>query len=285
MRFFVPNGLPLLVVIDEGRANKGALLAMCKLLLLDTHVVSPGNHRALRVERFFRYLNKVDRINTATLQSFAMWLQGIFFAIYGHNSSPVDGTNIIRSFAAKGRTFPFPLDLALGQRPVTSGREGTAALLQVEAMAPILQKQRLMLSIINKERRERHRELRNEGKKQRHFDIGDIVLVRRQVLSSSEKGIAAKQVFKATGPFIVVEERPPASYMVRKLPFTEGAGNPGIPRKANSAEMELLPSTLYVYKRVDGADVRFGGLDATAVHNPLEPALRGSAFWVIQNDV
>jgi hypothetical protein len=46
----------------------------------------------------------------------------LFFALYSWNASPVDGTNISRLLAAKGREFHFPIDLA--ETP-PQGFEGT----------------------------------------------------------------------------------------------------------------------------------------------------------------
>eukprot|EP00978_Attheya_sp_CCMP212_P036692 scaffold168240_cov35-Attheya_sp.AAC.1 len=73
-------------------------------------MVSKENHKAVPNERFHRYLDKVEKIHTATCQSFAQWMLGAFFACYAWNSAPVDMTNIVRSFAAKGHEFPLPID-------------------------------------------------------------------------------------------------------------------------------------------------------------------------------
>ena len=251
---------------------------MCKLFLIPVHVVSKGNHRAVRVERFFRYMNKTERITCANVQSYAAWLAAFFFAIYGWNASPIDRTDIFRCFVAKGRMFPFPIDVALDTVPRTPGTEGTPALEHIEAMEPVLKRQRCILDLLNKERRARHRELKNKGRTQRTFEPGNIVLVRRQIQTSLKADIIAKQQFKATGPYIVLKPLPPASYLVRRIPFVEGAGAPGRPKKANASDMELLPSTLCVHKQVDGADVRFGALDASNVHNPLENSLGVTRF-------
>ena len=51
-RFFMPNGLPRLVIVDEGSPFKGYLLGMCRLLEIPCTAVSPNNHRANRLERF-----------------------------------------------------------------------------------------------------------------------------------------------------------------------------------------------------------------------------------------
>eukprot|EP00978_Attheya_sp_CCMP212_P009636 scaffold22858_cov68-Attheya_sp.AAC.1 len=59
LHIFIPNGLPRLVFLDSGPAMKRSLHALCRQLQIPVHMVSPSNHRAVRVERFFRYLNKV----------------------------------------------------------------------------------------------------------------------------------------------------------------------------------------------------------------------------------
>ena len=99
--FFVPNGLPKLILLDAGSKNKGVLVNMCAGLGIKYHMVSPEQHNGILCERFHRYLNKVQKINAADTQSFTQWVQGALFATYAWNASPIDGTNIIRSFAAK----------------------------------------------------------------------------------------------------------------------------------------------------------------------------------------
>jgi hypothetical protein len=44
---------------------------------------SRGNHRAVRNERFHRYLNKVEMINTTETTSYNQWKQGVVFGLYG----------------------------------------------------------------------------------------------------------------------------------------------------------------------------------------------------------
>jgi len=251
---------------------------MCKLLTIPCEAVSSQNHRAVRVERFFKYLNKMEKITVANTQSFLTWLQGTMFSLYGWNASPINGTNLIRSFVAKGRMFPFPIDLALDPIPRLLGSEGTPALEYVQSLGPVIQRQRHMLQLLNDERRQRHRELRNKSAVQRTFQPGDLVIVRRQVQSDAAEGKVAKLMFKATGPYIVLKALTPASYQVCKIPFVEGAGRRGKPRKVNAVLMQSIPSTLCVHKQVDGAGARFAGLDEAAVLNPLEQALGAHQF-------
>ena len=68
-------------------------------------------HDAILSERFHRYMNKIQTITQAETQSYEQWKMGTLFATYAWNASPVDGLDVIRSFAAKARTFRFPLDI------------------------------------------------------------------------------------------------------------------------------------------------------------------------------
>mmetsp|Transcript_14417 Transcript_14417/g.22007 ORF Transcript_14417/g.22007 Transcript_14417/m.22007 type:complete len:216 (-) Transcript_14417:1119-1766(-) len=101
--FFSQTGLPRMIVIDAGSEFAGVLIQMCSTLGLKYYTVSKGNHKAVIVERFNRYLNKTQRIHAANCETFFEWKLGTAFAFYGWNSAPVDGTSIVRSFAVVGR--------------------------------------------------------------------------------------------------------------------------------------------------------------------------------------
>jgi hypothetical protein len=103
--FFMPNGLPKLVIVNAGSKLAGALTEMCTSLGVPFHRVANENHKAILNEQFRPYLNKVQKIHQANCESLDQWVMGLFFALYGWNASPVDGTNIMRSLAAKKSTF------------------------------------------------------------------------------------------------------------------------------------------------------------------------------------
>ena len=71
--FFIPVGLPRLVVIDVGNPMHGVLVVMCKTLGVPHMTVSRGNHRAIRNERFHRYMNKALKVTVADLRSTTAW--------------------------------------------------------------------------------------------------------------------------------------------------------------------------------------------------------------------
>ena len=150
----------LLVVVDAGNPMHGLVVIMCKTLGVPHMTMSKGSHRAIRNERFHRYLNKTLKITVADLQSTTAWWQTVLFATYARNASPIDGTDLIRSAVVIGREFPFPIDLEFGVNP-TINQEGQSAIEYAESNLPLLMKQRELLKLINEERRERHRELKN----------------------------------------------------------------------------------------------------------------------------
>ena len=115
------------------------------------------------------------------------WWQTVLFTVYAWNASPVDGMDIVRSSAAMGREFPFPIDLELGPNP-TIREEGQGAIEYAESTLPMLKRQRELLRVINEERRARHREIKNAALTQSQFQEGDIVIVRAGKSNQTQRG-------------------------------------------------------------------------------------------------
>ena len=268
--FFIPFGIPRLIIVDDDGLFKGVFQATFQQLQMPILPVSPENHKACRNERFHRYLNKVQKINSADTGTLEQWKQGTLFAVYNWNAGPIDGTDIPRSVAAIGREFPFPIDL-VPALPRKGTSEGQQVLDHLDSVSPLLYKQRQLLDILNAERRQRHIELRNEGIKTTIFSPGDLVIVRKQVKSDTAAGVSAKLVFRSKGPYRVIERIGEThSYRIQKLPFLQGMGIPGRIVKENAARMEKLPSTLVLHKRTDGADSRFAAMHRDLSNTPLQ---------------
>jgi hypothetical protein len=120
--FFIPKGLAKLVIFDAGSKFAGAMIKMCTSLGIPYHTVAKENHKAILNKQFHRYLNKVTKIHQANYKSLDQWTMGVFFSLYGWNTSPVNGTNITRLVAAKGRKCNFPINLA---ETLPEGFQGT----------------------------------------------------------------------------------------------------------------------------------------------------------------
>ncbi len=138
--FFGPVGLPRLIIVDADTIFAGEFKALFHILRIPVDPVSKENHKAVRNERFHRYLNKVQRINTADVGSLFQWKQGVLFAAYAWNAGPIDGTDIPRSLVAVGREFPFPIDLS-NAIPRDGASEGQSALDHFESATPLLSKE------------------------------------------------------------------------------------------------------------------------------------------------
>jgi hypothetical protein len=207
-QFFCVFGLPRLIVVDADSKIRGIFSTTFHNLGIHIEVVASENHKALRNERFHRYLNRVQRNNTADTGSFFQWKQGVTFAFYGWNAGPIGGTDIPQSVGSIGREFPFSTS-----RPVfVNGFEGANAVDHHDAVHPMIAIQRELLRILNEERRQRHRDLKNAGITERTFAAVDLVIVRKQVLSNADRGVAGKIVFKSRGPYRVLERANPCSY-------------------------------------------------------------------------
>jgi hypothetical protein len=68
------------------------------------------------------------------------------------------------------------------------------------------------------ENKRNEKEKSNRNKKQRTFQPGDLVLVRKQVTPSAIEGKPAKLTLKARGPYRILEEAGENSYRILKLP-------------------------------------------------------------------
>eukprot|EP00978_Attheya_sp_CCMP212_P011561 scaffold28579_cov50-Attheya_sp.AAC.2 len=284
--FFNCVGLPRIIFVDADSKFQGIFKSTFERLRITVDAVSQENHKAIRNENFRRYLNKIERNNTADTGSLWIWKQGVLFCIYAWNASPVDGTDIPRSQVAIGREFPFPIDLT---EPTvrTFPTQGQQALDHFEAVSPLLFRQRQMLDLLNSERRQRHTDLRNQTARGRTFALGDLVIVRKQVKSVAANNFSAKLVFKTRGLYRVIEQINPNSYRLQKLPFLEGLGRPGRFVKESAVRMTVIPSTLIFHKMADGADARIGLMEGPLVENALEKWLgvvRRGAYVKAQDD-
>ena len=271
--FFINHGLPRLVIIDSGSEFAGAMQTLCQNIGIPNYTVSKGNHKAIICERFHRYLNKVQRIHAADCETFQDFMFGTIFAVYAWNSAPVDGTNIVRSYAAMGREFPFPIDFE--HEPIIPRdheAQGQQTLEHISSTFPLWRKQQEVLKILIEERREHHRKLKNEGRKMKTFAPGDIVIIKKQVQTTQENG-PAKARMHARGPYRVIEQIKPGTYRVQKLPGIRGAGRRGKITKESAARLTKIPSTLVIHRPTAGIDTRLATYRHAIVDNPLENIL------------
>jgi hypothetical protein len=266
----LPNGIPKMVLLDDDSLFKNDLVRLLDDMGLPFHVVSAEQHEGILCERFHRYLNKVQRLMGLDTRDHSNWKMNMALAAYAWNGSLIDGTNVVRSFAAKARSFNFPLDVQ-EKVPRVIGNHGEVALQHVETVFPLWYRQKEILKLLVSERRERHTAWANKNKKRREFQPGDIVVVRRQVQSDASLGRPAKQRIKARGPYKVLEKAGDQSYWIQRVPVLQELNRkPGVRQKQAAWRLERIPSSVVVHKRMDSMDTRWVKGSTTLVDNPLE---------------
>jgi hypothetical protein len=106
--FLLKFGMCGMVVVDAGSNFLAIFEAMCDVVKIRFHPAAKGNHKAVSVARYFRFLNKAVTIATNDHDDPLVWVPAAHTAGYEWNSGPIHGTDIIRSVAAVGRPFSFP---------------------------------------------------------------------------------------------------------------------------------------------------------------------------------
>ena len=145
----------------------------------------------------------------------------------------------------------------------------------------MLFKQRELLKALIDERRQYHRELKNQNRNERQFQIGDMVLIRKEVQSNRVHGPGKMQI-SARGPYRILEEIKPGTYQVQRLPAQEGQGRPGKPYLESAARMEKLPNAIYIHQQTAGTDHDIAKSAYTQVTNPLEGILGVGRYWFLR---
>jgi hypothetical protein len=102
--------MPHLIITDPDSKFKGEFKEMTKLLKLKHHLVARGNHNAIFVERFNRFLNSGLRVFNNDRGTNRVFVEGAMTLCYAWNSCPVTTTDLSRSLLTVGREFQFPID-------------------------------------------------------------------------------------------------------------------------------------------------------------------------------
>jgi len=262
-------GLCGMVVVDADSKFCAAFEDMCSALGLRFHAIARGNHQALSVERFFRVLNKSVTIAAAdrNIAPRHVFVQAAGCTAYAWNSSPIDGTDILRCVAALGREFKFPLDIELMAAP-TMVHGDTA---HVHNYLRLAQSQSTfsteILKILTQDRREYHAARVNANRNQKLFSLGDVVMVRVTVHSNASLDRVAKLSYRQRGPFEIVKITDHGAYHIRPFGKPDAAT-----RVYHAQDLSLLPPVLRPAQPLDGPDLRYMNSNHTPIHNPLRDA-------------
>jgi hypothetical protein len=254
-----------LVVVDDGSTFKGLFEQVCLLLGINYHPASPGNHKAVSVEHFHRFLNKALGIAANDRGTPKVFVEGAHTAAYAWNSSPIDGTDIIRSVPAVGRPFRFPFDLSLSSPPTPTQSQAADVHAFLRLAAPTTSFSEQVLRTLTEERRSIHRERANAARNPVAFQIGDLVMARVQVNSNAASGVVAKLSYRKRGPYEIVGSSGFGSYDVRRY------GQPdSTVLKYPTQSLSALPPALLPCTPIDTTDFRYLNHSHAPLPHPLK---------------
>jgi hypothetical protein len=180
------------VITDPDSKFKAVFKDTMQLLKVDHHVTAGGNHNAMLVERFNKFLNAGLRVFNNDRDTNKVFVEGAETLTYAWNFCPVLGTDLSRSLLTVGREYHFPIDFA-ASRKITFESSAAETKSFADGLSELLTKSREIYTILISEHRAAHRELRNSQiNNPREFKVGDVVFTNVQVQSKKEKGQVGK---------------------------------------------------------------------------------------------
>ena len=261
-------GMCAVVVIDDGSPFKGVFKELCDILRIQYWVLARKNHKGLSVERFHRFMNKVETIAGTDRGTHDGFIRTAKTAQFAWNSAPIDGTDVVRSLAAVGRAFRFPLDVELSPSPSLNDESNSHLFQYLRDVSNESQFALSIVQILVEERRQSHQDRHNKDKTPAAFKVGDIVKAHVQVQSNASKGQVGKLSYQARGPFKIITDLGQQSFEVQKLDKPDSAI-----RKYKSADLYLLPPSLFPPEPLDMMDQRYLNYENAPIVSPLRKPL------------
>jgi hypothetical protein len=256
-----------LIVVDAGSTFCGVFSDACALLGIRLHTASRGNHKAVSVERFFRYLNKAVTIASSDRGTHQVWVEAAMIATYAWNCSPIDGTDVVRSVPAMGREFRFPFDLATdpaATNPLPLSDPSASVLRYITQTSAHVDFAQKVVALVIADRREAHRDRVNAGRTGPNFAIGDLVLVRVQVQSNAELNRVAKLSYQVRGPFKILSHTA-GSYQIVPLHKPDAT-----PLSYPGSMLSPVPPGILPCQPIDSPDFRYLNHGHAPLPNPLK---------------
>eukprot|EP00978_Attheya_sp_CCMP212_P008208 scaffold19187_cov69-Attheya_sp.AAC.2 len=267
-------GVCAIVVVDEGSTFNPAFVDMCACLKLRCHVCARGNHKAVGVEHFHKFLNRAVTIVSNDRGTPAVFVEASVTAAYAWNASLIDGTEIVCSIPAIGHQLKFPLDIDLAPIPRLIANAAQPVVEYVRNLSRDVAFSRELIRILLEDRRTVHRERVNEGRHIVLYKIGDTVMARVQVASNATAGTVGKLTYRSHGPFEIVEDLLSfGAYTVRPLGKPDTAT-----RKYHSANLYLLLPGILPCDPLDTSDFRYMNSDFAPLLDPLKAHLNIESY-------
>ena len=188
---------------------------------------------------------------------------------YVWNSSPIDGTGILRRVSDKGRELHFPLDIDLSALiPIISNNaESVVSYLRLTDSNRYFTS--IILKIFIEDRRTIHTERINNNRNSVTMLPSDIVMARTTVQSDKANDKVTKLWYIVRSTLQTICGTDHGGYIVRKL------NKPNIPEfNFISEDLYILPSSLKLYEPMDGSDTRYLNQSHAPIVNPLKKPVK-----------
>ena len=166
------------------------------------------------VEKFHRFLNKAVTITVGDSKTLGCFTEAGIVAGYAWNSTPIDGTDIIRSIPTIGRELKFPIDISSTSLPPLISNQTDSVVKYLRLTDSSNHFATEILKIFIEDRRTVHHERINNHQNIVSFVVGDIVMARREVQNNMSINNVGKLCYQVRGPFIIVKPTGHGSYMV-----------------------------------------------------------------------
>jgi hypothetical protein len=262
--FLLKFGMCGMVVVDAGNNFLAIFEAMCNVLQIRFHPAAKGNHKAVSVKRYFRFLNKAVTIATSNRDDSSVWVPAAHTAGYAWNSAPIDGTDVLRSVAAVGCPFLFPIDITLQLLPELCSDNATAVTQYLTFISEHVSFSQLLLRFLIEDCRVTHPERTNKSRNPVLYTVGNRVMATIQVQSNAAKNKIAKLSYQRCGPFVIVSHLGHGAYKLRSLSRPDSAL-----LKFHSSSISPLPPGLLPCDPINTSDLRYRNQDSTPTANPL----------------
>ena len=262
-------GMCAVIVVDAASNFRGIFEQMCSILSITFWPLARGNHHGLSVERYHRFLNKTQTIQGASIGTHINFRRTVLLSAYSWNSSPIDGTDIIRSIPAVGRIFRFPLDSTISPLPPLNDSANTQLLEYLREVGTESTFATAILQVLIEDRRESHRQRHNFGKTPQHLKVGDIVTAHVQVVSKSETGTVKKLSYKSQGPFKIIADKGYGTFEVQPYNKPQAAT-----RLYKGIDLYPLPPAIFPTNPLDTADQKYLNYEHAPITSPLQKPLQ-----------
>jgi hypothetical protein len=205
-----------------------------------------------------------------------VFVEAAHTAAYAWNSSPIDGTDIIRSVPAVGRPFRFPFDLSFSGTPSPSISQAQDVHSFLRLSSSTTQFAERVLRLLTEDRRAAHRARINDTRRVVTYSIGDLVMARVQVQSNASTGTVAKLSYRLRGPYVITSVSGYGAYTLQRHGHPESAL-----LRHHAENLSALPPALLPCAPVDTPDFRY----LNHSHSPLPHPLKSPFNIQMYNNV